>query len=129
MNYYSVLDSAQTVDLEEVHKLLVSFINKAVVKEKRKRWIELSRNPQKLYKKFNGLWSSLDFKALNKSENLELEEQSYIYYNLYESGFLLGKTNAEQVYPGRDGFLFGLKTKDVYFLTHESIYYQIKIKD
>ena len=126
-NRWDILEQAPRVDIGEVNSLLTRFVSYAVVKEKRKRWLELAMKPDKLDTKFSDFWNSLDSSKGSEQQLLKLPNRDLIYHCMDESGYLLTAEQAALVGDGWDGFLFDVKGSAVYFLTHENTYYAYKI--
>ena len=125
---YDILDQAPKVSADQIQGLMKRFIEHAVVKPKRDRWLQLSQNPKKLYAKFTGLWNSLDTSLASEIVDLNsLPRHSYIYHCMDEHGYLLTAEQASIVGEAEDGFLFDQESDRVLFLTHESDYYEYAI--
>ncbi|MES2659351.1 MAG: hypothetical protein V4689_12095 [Verrucomicrobiota bacterium] len=125
---YDILDHAPKIAAEQIHGLLKRFIEHAVIKPKRDRWLQLSQNPKKLYSKFSGLWNSLDTSIAIEVVNLDsLPDHSYVYYCMDGYGYLLTADQASVVGDAEDGFLFDQESDRVFFLTHEGDYYEYTI--
>ena len=127
MNRYEILDNSETIELKEIESYLISFIQNCVQKDRQKRWLEMVNKPDKLNKKFNGLWNSINFEKVNEyEEDLNLKSNSYYYFCMDHYAYKVNKEEAYILSESYDGFLFSRTIKETYFLTHENIKYEQK---
>ena len=128
-DFYKVLDNSEELIFDDVLKYLYTFIDKCVQREKKERWKFLAKSHEKLFKKFNGLWGSIETTKSIKYmtiDELNLKDNYYVYYCMHDCGYLI-KNKDLIVCEDRDGFLFSKDSREMVFLTHESEYYKFII--